>query len=792
MYWNYIKTTIRNLIKNRSSTLINLLGLSIGIACSLFAFIWISDEIATDQFHVNSSRLFRILSKTHMQGEVSVSMSLPYPMEATIENDFPEIERVVSLIANQEILFQYENNLLKKKGIFASDDFFELFTFPLILGEPAQVLSDPSFGVISESMAKVLFGADWRVREDILGQIITYNHDKYFLLTGVFRDVPDQSTLQFDWLLPVVVYAKNNKSYDNWSDWRYQQYALVAEGTRLQFLNENLAPVLNLHDKYLQSHSEKQVDVFMLPFKGLHLHGKFENGEAVGGRIEYIRLFAIVAFLILVLGCINTINMSTASSSQRAREIGVRKVIGATRSLIIKQFLGESLILVLVSALLALLMVYLLLPSFNHMTGKELYLPWTSLSFWIILSAIVGVTALLAGLYPAFILSSFNVVTVFRGRLTVGSKGKKLRKGLVLFQFTLSLMMCIAALIIYWQIQYIQTKPLGMDMEHTFVFPLGDNDNNPEVIKDQLMKQNGITDVSLVNQDPISIQVSSTPKWEGADPENRTQFLTNFTDDNFLPTMNIPLVSGRNFDLNLTTDKNKFVVNETAARVLGFYNPIGKIIEFWGLKGKIIGVTKDFHMQSFHHTIKPLIIGYNPQFAKHVLVKPEAGKIKEAIEGAKSVYKVHYPNDVFEYSFLDDNYRKLYGSETTVGLLAAILAIVSVVIACLGLVSLTSYTITLRRKEIGIRKVHGGSVNSIMWLFYRDFIILNLISFALIVPIAFYLLSNWLENYAYRVNLSWWLFAGPGVLLLIIVLLAVSSQSLRAVRVNPIAFLRYE
>jgi len=792
MYRNYIKTTIRNLIKNKSSTLINLLGLSIGIACSLFAFIWISDEISTDRFHENSSKLYRILSKTHMQGEVSASMSLPYPMEATIENDFPEIERAVSLIANQEILFQYENNLLKKTGIYASDDFFELFTFPLILGEPAQVLSDPSFGVISESMARVLFGVDWRVREDILGQIITYNHDNYFLLTGVFRDVPDQSTLQFDWLLPVVVYVQNHKSYDNWSDWRFQQYALVAEGTRITALNDNLAPVLTLHDKYLQNNPEKIVNVFLLPFKDLYLYGKFENGEVVGGRIEYIRLSAIIAFLILVLGCINFINMSTASSSQRAREIGVRKAIGATRPLIIGQFLGESLILVFLSALLALLMVYVLLPNFNLMTGKELYLPWSYISFWITLLATVGLTTLLAGLYPAFILSSFNAITVFRNRITGGFKGKKLRKGLVLFQFTLSLMMCIAALTIYWQIQYIQTKPLGMDREHIFMFQVGDIKNNPEVIRDQLMQQIGISNVSFVNQDPISIQLSSTPKWDGAELENRTRFLTIFTDDHFLPTMNIPLVSGRNFDLNLTTDKNKFVVNETAARVLGFNDPVGKTIEFWGIKGEIIGVTKDFHIQSFHHAMMPLIIGYNPQFAKNILIKPEAGKRKEAIEGAKSLYKANYPNDVFEYSFLDDNYRKLYGSEETTGQLAVILAIISFVIACLGLVSLTSHAITLRKKEIGIRKVHGGSVNSIMWLFCRDFIILKLIGFAIIVPIAYFLLSNWLDNYAYRINLSWWLFAGPGVLLLIIVLLAVSSQSLRTIRVNPITLLRYK
>ncbi|MEQ9439400.1 MAG: FtsX-like permease family protein [Cyclobacteriaceae bacterium] len=795
MLHNYFRTTFRHLVRHKGFTLINLLGLTLGMACSLFIYLWVHDEVSTDRFHENTDRLFRVMVRGQLgDQEIQVSRYTQYPLEAALEKDFPEIEHVVSRTWEFDELFREGDQMFKKKGLYASAEFFEVFTFPLIKGDPEQALSDPSYGTVSEDLATTLFGADWRSRDDLLGKTIHYRQDDSFTLMGIFAQPPAQSSMQFDFVLPIVNFAKDRGEIDHWGNFNYQQYALVAPGTNLADLNEKIAPTISRYHAHVRNNPNIRSDVFLYPLEDMHLYGSFENGEVSGGRIEHVRIFSVVAILVLLLACINFMNLATAKSARRAREIGVRKAIGASRRSLISQFMGESLLLTMLSAAVALALISLLLPAFNAMTSKSLSLPFDQPVFWVIVIVLVGLTALLAGLYPAFFLSSFKVTTIFRGSLKFGLKGVVLRKGLVMVQFTLSLLMIIATLVVHWQTRYMQQQQLGIDKEQVLSFSIGEiKDEQHETLRNQLLQQEGVSKVTFVSENPISIWSSTNdPNWEGMQPEDRHSFRILTTDDQFLDAMQVSLALGRNFDPALSNDTLNYIINEAAARIMGFEDPIGKQLEFWGQKGQIIGMVKDFHLQSLHESIAPLIIRYYPNDAVKALAKIDTKSMRSAVAGIEQLYHQYNPDNLFEYQFLDDAYQRMYSNEETIGQLSNTFAILAIVIACLGLIGLASYAAARRTKEIGIRKVLGASVRSILWLLSQDFLQLVLIALVVAIPIANYLLADWLATYPYRIDLSWWLFALPGILVILLALLVVSGQSYRTARTNPTNALRAE
>nr|WKN35197.1 ABC transporter permease [Tunicatimonas sp. TK19036] len=790
MFKNYLRTTFRHLARYKGFTIINLFGLTLGMACSLFIYLWVHDEVSTDRFHENTDRLYRVMVRGQFGNqEIEVGSSTQYPLEAALEKDFPEIEHVVSRTWEMDELFREGDQLFKKKGIYASAEFFEVFTYPLLLGDPHQALADPSYGTISEDLATTLFGSDWRSQDDLLGRTINYREDASFTLMGIFAHPPSESSLQFDFVLPIVGWAKARGETDHWGNYNYQQYALVAPETDIEALNEKIAPTITRYHEYVRNDPNIKLNVFLYPLKDMHLYGSFENGEVSGGRIEYVRIFSVVAILVLMLACINFMNLATAKSARRAREIGVRKAVGASKQSLISQFLGESLMLSLLAAVVALGLIFLLLPAFNAMTSKSLSLPFDQPLFWVIVVVLIGLTALLAGLYPAFFLSSFKVTTIFRGNLKFGLQGVILRKGLVMVQFVLSLLMIIATLVVHWQTRYMQHMKLGIDKEQVLSFGIG----NDEAIRNELLQQKGIEKLTFVDSNPISIWSStSDPEWEGMQPEDRHSFTILTTDDQFLDAMQVPLSQGRNFNPDLSNDTLNYLINETAARIMGFNDPIGKSLSFWGQDGQIVGVVKDFHLRSLHNEIPPLIIRYHPTQTWIALTKIQSEHTREVIADIEALYHRHYPDDLFEYQFLDDAYQRMYSNEETIGQLSNTFAILAIVIACLGLIGLASYAAARRTKEIGIRKVLGASVRSILWLLSQDFLQLVFIALIVAIPVANYLLADWLASYPYRIDLSWWLFALPGLLIILLALLVVSGQSFRTARTNPAKALRSE
>ncbi|MEM1134471.1 MAG: FtsX-like permease family protein [Bacteroidota bacterium] len=789
MLGNHLKIASRTLLKQKIYALINILGFALGIICSLYIYLWVQDEMGKDRFHENGKQLYSVLSRAQYGNKpIKVGKAAMYPLEATLEEEFAEIENVVSRTWPRSKVFKDGDDLIKKEGFYASKEFFEVFSFPLLKGNPSQVLTDPSYGVISVSFAIALFGEGWQEKNDLIGQVIHYDKDQSFTLMGVFEDVPQASTIKFDYILPIKAWVKNRPwDTEHWGNYSYLQVAQVQPKANIESLNQKVASTIFRHHKYIQEDTTIKVEVMLYPFEDMYLQGEFENGEVAGGRMEYVKIFSLVAMLVLVLACINFMNLATAKSFKRAREIGIRKVVGASRVSLVRQYLVESFVLVLFASFVALIALALLLPSFNLITNKSLVFPLQDLDFWKIFSLVVIFTTLLAGMYPAFFLASFKVTTIFRGSFKFGYKGISIRKILVLFQFVISMVMIMAVLIVHWQTHFLHNQYLGMDKDQVLYFYLGDvKTSQQEAVKQELLQNRGIHQVSFVNQNPVSINNSTIdPEWEGMDPADRTSFRVLDVDTDFLTTMNIPLTDGRNFDANLVTDTAHYVINETAAKAMGLIDPIGIKLSFWEGKGEIIGVIKDFHLQSLHEAIPPLILRYRPDEVYMALVKTKPSKIQEAITGIESLHQKYNPESLFEYWFLDEEYAKKYKSEATIVQLTNAFAILSIMIASLGLIGLASYATTKRTKEIGIRKALGATIQHILWLLTKDFMLLAGFASFIAIPLAYFLLSKWLENYSYRIDLSWWLFVLPVISVGIVIWIVVSSQSYKAALTNP-------
>ena len=510
--------------------------------------------------------------------------------------------------------------------------------------------------------------------------------------------------------------------------------------------------------------------------------------------IQYVRIFSLVAIIVLLLACINFVNLTTAKSQQRAKEIGVRKAVGAGRASLALQFLGEALLLTTVATGLAVLLTYLLLPLFNSITGKELALSSVASSWGWLLPGAVIITGLLAGAYPAFFLSSLKTVSIIRGKMKFGSGGGTTRKALVVFQFALSLLIIIGTLAVHWQIRFLQQKELGMEKDQVITFSLqGVAPAQYDVMKRELLQQPGITQVALVNQSPVRItNNNSNMQWPGKGPDDELLFRVLGTDENLLKTLSIPLLQGRNFSPTRLADTVNFLINQTAVRAMGLQRPIGQVLEYNGQQGQIIGVVQDFHSRSLHATIDPLLMLYRPQYAKLALVKTLPERTQPALASIQAAFQRYQPDHPFSYDFLSDRYARLYKREEAVGRLTNAFAVLAIIIACLGLFGLASFTAERRTKEIGIRKTLGATVSGILLLLSKDYVKLILIATVVAVPVANYFIQDWLGSFAYRIDLSWWLFLIPALVILLVALLSVSFQSVRAAVRNPVDSLRYE
>lgn len=784
MLKHLIKLFFRNIRRNLSSFLINIIGLSTGLACALFIALWVNDELGVDKFHQNHDRIYQVAENVQFSNGIQTIIETSAPMADFLVEQMPEVEYAAAAIQPDwfgKHVLSVGNQNLKALGQLVSKDYFNIFSYNLIQGDKNQVITDPNSIVVSKDLALKLFGTI----ENIIGRSVEYEKNRQFQVSGIFNGTPANSTVQFDFVMSDKAYKDeapwNSINTDVWNSTGPQVYVLLKEGTDIDALNAKVAKIRKERNEYDPRTST------LIPFSEHYLHGTYENGKQIGGRIEYVRLFSIIAILILIIACINFMNLSTARASKRLKEIGVKKAVGAKRKTFLFQFLGESVLMSIMALCVALLTVALLLPQFNTIIGKQLALRF-DVTLVVLTLGITFTTGLLAGSYPALYLSGFNAVTVLKGKLNKSAGELWTRKGLVVMQFVLSIVLIVSVIVVYKQIEFVQNQNLGYNKDNIVYFKAESKikEKLPTFLA-ELKKSPTIKNASGTTHSMIGHNWSTSLEWEGMDPDNEINFQIVGVDYDFIETMNMQIVAGRGFNRTFG-DSIGMIFNETAIKAMGLENPIGKIVEG---RIPIIGVVKDFHFKSLHDKVEPLFMAIMPQVNK-IMVRIEAGREKEAIKEIQMVYEAFNPGFPFEYEFLDDNYKALYTSEQRVATLSRYFSGMAILISCLGLFGLAMFTAERRRKEISIRKVLGQTATQVTIMLSGEFAKLVLVAILVALPIAYLLAGNWLSGFAYHIPLQVWYFVGAGLLALLVAMLTVGSQAVQAANRNPVDGLREE
>jgi putative ABC transport system permease protein len=790
MFRSYLKVAVRNLSKNKVFSLINIVGLSLGMASSLLIFLWVKDELSMDNFHANESAIYNVYERVFSEGKVEAGNGTPGLLATELKRTIPEIKYASSFDGRQAGTFEVGAKIITLQGAAADSDFFKIFTYKLLQGTAASALAGPDKIAVSRKMAESFFGS----AEAAMNQPIRFNNSLSFTISAVFENLPANSSDQFDF----VENWKFHLESVNWlKEWIYRSpktYVMLRPETDPVKLESKIK---NFLSAYIQGKdgSGFHLELGLQPFDEMYLHATFKEGRQSGGRIEYVHLFSIVAVFILLIACINFMNLSTARSVKRAKEVGIRKTVGAHRFGLIIQFIGEALWLSFLALIIAVLFVLFMLPVFNGITGKQIELPLSQPSFWWAMITLILAMGLVSGSYPAFFLSSLKAVKVLKGTLKFSISALWFRKGLVILQFGLSIILIIGTLVVSKQINYVQTENLGFDRENLIYVPLqGGLTNKYPVFKQEILEMPGIKAVTRTDQEPTETGAHAYDmEWSGKNPSTKTVVIHTTVGYGFLKTLNLKLLQGRDFSRDFATDTAAYIINETALKLIGYKNPIGQPLSIFKSRWKIIGVVKDFHFKSLHDPIEPLLINLNENINwGYALVRTEPGRTKEAIAGLEKVCKQLEPKFPFSYSFSDDQYQRLYRSEQIVGRLSTGFAGLAIFISCLGLLGLAMFTAEQRTKEIGIRKVLGATEANIFQLLSADFLRLVAISFIVASPIAWLLMNAWLEDYAYRTNISWWIFIVAGFLTLTVALITVSFQAIKAAIANPVKSLRTE
>ncbi|MDN3551348.1 ABC transporter permease [Mucilaginibacter aquaedulcis] len=790
MIRNYLKIAWRNLVKNKVHTFINIAGLSVGLTCSLLILLWVQNELSIDQYPKNGNRLYSVYERLYYDNKIAGQYATPGLLPEELKKQIPEVEAATGIAYGEESTFQLGDKILKMNGTDAGADCFKMFGIPLLQGNAETALNSPVSLAISHKMAVAFFGSP----EAAIGKTIRYENKKNFTVTGVFEDLPKTASERFDFVKNWDDYLQENKWAKDWDNNGPGTVIMLRADADPVAVEKKLTHFLDNLNK-AQKKGTFTEELGIQRFGDKYLHSNFENGKISGGRIEYVHMFTIVAIFILLIACINFMNLTTARSVKRSREIGVRKVVGALRSTLIKQFIGESLLVTCIAVSVSLLLLMLILPLFNQITQKEIALPFNQPLFWLKLTAITLVTGLISGSYPALFLSSFNPVKVLKGTLKLDSTSVIFRKGLVVFQFALSVILITATIVISRQMTYVQSKNLGYDRENLIYIPMnGTLIPKYSTFKEQAMQMPGIQSVSRVTIAPTNIENGTGDvEWEGKDPNVSIQFTQVSVGYDFVKTMKLKMLAGRDFSKDFPTDSTGYLVNEAALKRLGYTNPIGKPLTFWKKKGQIIGLLKDFHFDSMHEQIRPLIIRFGEQdYYGNILVKTQPGKTKQALASLENICKEINPAFPFSYTFSDEEYQKLYQNEQIVTKLSNAFAFLAIFISCLGLLGLAMFTAEQRVKEIGIRKVLGASVTSLFSLLSSEFLLLVVMSLLIALPVSWYAMGYWLQGFAYRTPMQWWMFALSGVIIIFIAMATISFQAMKAALINPIKSLRSE
>jgi len=790
MIQNYFKIAWRNLLRYKAFSAINVSGLALGMSCSLLIMLWVQDELNVDGFHANGKQLYQVYERNYNDGKVEATYLTQGLLADELKKAIPELQYTSSVEQNAPYPFTLAANgkIIKLNGSFAGADFFRMFSFPLLQGNAGIALHTPNGIAISRKMAEMFFGST----EKAISKIIRYENREDVLVTAVFENFPVNATLQFDFLRNWEDYARQNAWVSSWgssSPYTFVQLRQDADPLKVQ------AKIRNFIQQYTPQTKESYTELALQPYTQKYLNSTFKNGRIDGGRIEYVRLYTLVAIFILLIACINFMNLATARSTNRAKEVGIRKVVGALRSALVAQFMGEALLLTFFAIVIAISLSAIFLPAFNNLTGKQLVLPFSRPVFWAFLVGLLIIAGIVSGSYPALFLSSLNPNKVLKGSLKFSTGTTLFRKGLVVFQFSLSIILIIGMMVIYRQIAYVQTKNLGYDRENLLYIPIeGDLIKQYSLFKEKAGKLEGIVSVSNIKGLPTVIEHHiGDVGWSGKDPNMISSFADATVGYDFVRTMSLKLKEGNDFSEDFGTDSTGYLLNETAVKTIGYQNPIGRPISWGDKQGKIIGVLKDFHFASLHKTIEPLIIrlAENQKWGS-ILIRTQAGKTKAALTELENLCKELNTGYPFTYQFADLEYSKLYNNEQLVSKLSNYFAFLAIFISCLGLFGLATFTAEQRRKEIGIRKVLGAGILNIVAMlstaFLRPVFIASLIAF----PLAWWVMSNWLDNFAYRVETNWRIYIGAGLLSIFIALLTISFHAIKAALANPVKSLRTE
>jgi predicted permease len=776
MFQNYLKISLRNIQRHKGYSIINIAGLAIGIACCILIMLWVQDELSYDRFHENASDLY---AATFSNG----SMVTPTALANFLKSTYPEILHTSRFVNMGRNLLKYqETEINESDGIMVDPDFLDMFTFKFLKGDSETALSDPNSIVISDRLAHKYFG-----NQDPIDRTMTFEARIAVKVTGVFEDYPLNSHIRCAYVLPLALSKVWNRNLNTWAYNNIRTYVQLRVGVPVQSVDAKISDVVERH------RPQDQRALSLQPITRLHLNPFHHSRRA----ITFVYLFSAMALFILLIACINFINLTTAKSSTRAREVGIRKTVGAHRINLIRQFFGESLLLTAVATLAAVGLVILCLPLFNNLTGKMF--PWEFLLRQTVILGICSVvllTVLIAGSYPAVFMSRFQPVKVLKGKMLSGTKGSLLRKILVIMQFSLSALLILGTLIVYRQVHFLQERDVGFERENLVYFGIGSRfRQNIDSIKTELTADPNILSITLTDIAPyrwMSNAGFGDVHWEGKTDQQVKMVMTS-VDYDYLDTFGLEVVQGRFFAREYATDASDgYVVNQAAVRAMEMEQPIGKELRVWDRSGRIVGVVKDYHFESLHNPIIPMAMRIDPAWHNQACVRITPHRVNDTLALLENKWKEMHPEYPFEFRFLDEAIQNQYRSEATTGKIVTVFTVLALFISCLGIFGLSSYMTEQRTKEIGIRKVLGATVSSVIVYIAKEFVLLVVIANAIIWPLAHYLMSRWLQTFAYRIGVGWWTFVLTGLSILVVSLITVSWQILRAAMANPVDSLRYE
>ena len=786
MIRNYLTIAFRNLLRNKVFSFINIFGLALGLSCSVLILLWVQDELNWDRFHPNIDQLYRVYINRPGDNGIYTQMDVQLPLWEELKKT-PGIRYVTPTDNNVENkTLAYGDIRIEKSCNWVGEDFLKMFPFSFIEGSSEQRLDDASSIVLTESTARALF-ADGKA----LGKVIRFDNKADLKVSAVIQDPPRNSTLQFECLIPFNTAMAMDPGYKTalsfWGNSSYYMYIELEPNTDVARLQSRLKNVIKAN----KDDTEEEVMIF--PLHRSRLYSEFVNGKSVGGAITYVRIFMATAVMILALACINFINLATARSEKRAKEVGIRKTVGSDRKQLVLQFLSETVLMAIMSFMVAIALVEGFLPFFNTLVSKELAVDYMDPVVWGMAFVFILMTGVVSGSYPAFFLSSFRPIVVLKGKLGTGKQGAMPRKVMVTMQFFFSIALLLSTVIIYSQINYIKNRETGYDKNNLLVIPAtGDIQEKYEIIKNELLQKSLATSVSASSSPTTAIQAWSLPRWQGQREDQNDFYAIISLAYDYTETIDVEVLRGRTFN-EAFNDSVSMILNQAAVNHMELKDPIGASVHLNGHDYTVVGVMDDIIMGSPYHPAAPTIFLYKPERADNILVRPrQDASLSQTMKGIEDVFKDHNPAFPFSFDFVDESFRDKFAVEELTGKLAKLFAILAIVISCLGLFGLSAFAAEQRTKEVGIRKVLGATLTGIVSLFSKDFSRLVVIAFLLAAPLTWWIMNQWLEQYTYRVTIQWWMFATTGGLALLLTWVIVGLQAAKAATVNPTKSLRNE